>query len=83
MTPWYEPMRSQFFVSGVVILACLAFFLMWAVRNHGPQVYLCILIAMFGVGSLQAVYGKSHLYAMRQAVRQAVLILYSPHLPLQ
>jgi hypothetical protein len=45
-------------MTGIMILALLAF-LLWAVGNRGPRVWLPIVIAMFGVGSFQAIYGQS------------------------
>jgi hypothetical protein len=50
-------MKSRFFATG--ILAFLAFSLLWAVGNRGPRVWLPIVIAIFGAGSVQAIYGKS------------------------
>jgi hypothetical protein len=35
----------------------LAFFLLWAARNHSPRVWLPIAIAMIGVGTFQAAFG--------------------------
>jgi hypothetical protein len=46
-------------MAGIMVLALLAFFLLWAVGNRGPWVWLPIVIAMFGVGSFQAIYGQS------------------------
>jgi cellobiose-specific phosphotransferase system component IIC len=58
MATWYAPFKSRFFATGMMLLAFMAFFLLWAVGNRGPQVYLPIVTAMFAVGSLQAVYGE-------------------------
>jgi hypothetical protein len=58
MATWYEPFKSRFFATGMMLLAFMAFFLLWAVGNRGPRVYLPIVIAMFSVGSIQAIYGE-------------------------
>jgi hypothetical protein len=58
MATWYAPFKSRFFATGMILLAFLAFFLLWAAANRGPRVYLPIVIAMFSIGSLQAVYGE-------------------------
>jgi hypothetical protein len=58
MATWYEPFKSRFFATGMILLAFMAFFLLWAVGNRGPRVYLPIVIAMFSVGSIQAIYGE-------------------------
>ncbi|KAG9855407.1 hypothetical protein KCU98_g1724, partial [Aureobasidium melanogenum] len=57
MAPWYQPLKSPFFLSGVIINAMLAFFLLWAARSRGPRVWLPIAIAMIGVGTFQAAFG--------------------------
>ncbi|CAD0090199.1 unnamed protein product [Aureobasidium mustum] len=61
MASWYQPLKSPFFLSGVIINAMLAFLLLWAARNRGPRVWLPIVIAMIVVGTLQAAFGM-HLF---------------------
>ncbi|KAG9605386.1 hypothetical protein KCU77_g758, partial [Aureobasidium melanogenum] len=56
MAPWHQPLTSPFFLSGVIINAMLAFFLLWAARNRGPRVSLPIAITMIGVGTFQAAF---------------------------
>lgn len=56
--PQHGPFQSSFFLSGVLIVAILSLFLLWATRNRGPEVYLSIIIAMLAVGSLQGAYGQ-------------------------
>ncbi|KAG9568652.1 hypothetical protein KCU71_g2967, partial [Aureobasidium melanogenum] len=56
MAPWYQPLKSPFFLSGAIINAMPAFFLLWAARNHSPRVWLPIAIAMIGVGTFQAAF---------------------------
>lgn len=63
MAPWYQPLRSPFFLTGVIVNAMLAFFLLWAVKNRGSRVWLPIVIAMIGVGTFQAVFGMRFLLA--------------------
>jgi hypothetical protein len=58
MAIWYAPFKSRFFATGMMMLAFMAFFLLWAAANRGPRVYLPIVTAMFLVGSLQAIYGE-------------------------
>lgn len=55
--PQHSPFKSSFFLSGVLILAILSLFLLWAARNRGAEVYLSIIIAMLAVGTLQGAYG--------------------------
>ena len=50
----------------------LAFFLMCVANNRGPQVWLCIAIAMPAIGSLQAACGKCLLSQMQTAVHTQV-----------
>ncbi|KAK6001268.1 hypothetical protein QM012_002599 [Aureobasidium pullulans] len=56
MAPWCQPLKSPLFLSGVIINAILAFFLLWAVRNRGPRIWLFMIIAMIGVGTFQAAF---------------------------
>jgi hypothetical protein len=59
MALWFQPFKSRFFLTGIMVLALLAFFLLWALGDRGPRVWLPIVIAMFGIGCLQAIYGQS------------------------
>ncbi|KAI4853898.1 hypothetical protein E4T44_00555 [Aureobasidium sp. EXF-8845] len=65
---WFQPFKSRFFMTGIMVLALLAFFLLWAVGNRGPWVWLPIVIAMFGVGSFQAIYVLTSLWKEEPAV---------------
>jgi len=56
--PQHSPFKSIFFRSGVLIIAILGLFLIWAAGSRGPQVYLCIVIAMLAVGSILGAYGQ-------------------------
>ncbi|KAI4854358.1 hypothetical protein E4T44_00231 [Aureobasidium sp. EXF-8845] len=82
MANWYQPMKSRFFVTGIMVLALLAFFLLWAVGNRGPRVWLPIVIAMFSVGSLQAIYVLTSLW-MEQSAATPVADADIPMIELQ
>lgn len=56
--PQHSPFNSTFFRSGVLIIAILGLFLLWAADSRGPQVYLSIVIAMLAVGSILGAYGQ-------------------------
>ncbi|CAD0112304.1 unnamed protein product [Aureobasidium uvarum] len=77
MAPWYHPLASPLFLTGVIINAVLAFFFPCAVRNRGPGVWVPILVTMLIVGAVQAAYGKSTLCVTSDISNIVLVVLVS------
>ncbi|TIA38975.1 hypothetical protein D6C78_03615 [Aureobasidium pullulans] len=54
MLSWHHPLKAPVFLSGLVVNAILAFFLLWAVRTgHDARVWLPLVISMVIIGIIQ------------------------------
>ncbi|THX37998.1 hypothetical protein D6D10_05435 [Aureobasidium pullulans] len=54
MLSWHHLLKAPVFLSGLIVNAILAFFLLWAVRTgHDARVWLPLVISMVIIGIIQ------------------------------
>ncbi|THZ74075.1 hypothetical protein D6C85_03699 [Aureobasidium pullulans] len=54
MISWHHLLKAPVFLSGLIVNAILAFFLLWAVRTgHDARVWLPLVISMVIIGIIQ------------------------------
>ncbi|THY25736.1 hypothetical protein D6D01_04955 [Aureobasidium pullulans] len=59
MLSWHHPLKAPVFLSGLIVNAILAFFLLWAVRTgHDARVWLPLVISMVIIGIIQGASGR-------------------------
>ncbi|THY53931.1 hypothetical protein D6C97_05905 [Aureobasidium pullulans] len=59
MLSWHHLLKAPVFLSGLIVNAMLAFFLLWAVRTgHDARVWLPLVISMVIIGIIQGASGR-------------------------
>ena len=59
MLSWHHLLKATVFLSGLIVNAILAFFLLWAVRTgHAARVWLPLVISMVIIGIFQGASGR-------------------------
>ncbi|THX70558.1 hypothetical protein D6D04_09869 [Aureobasidium pullulans] len=59
MLSWHHLLKAPVFLSGLIVNAILAFFLLWAVRTgHDARVWLPLVISMVIISIIQGASGR-------------------------